>query len=412
MNLRRSMYRFILISMLVTFSLISVASAIAATPDQIKKITLSTKGINHWEEIDWHKIAIDDYENIYVLKDDRVHVYNENGLLKKNIKLETRGSHFEVTAKGKSLLIINDLDLLIINMSGELEKRVKGLYSQMKRTCRDVYVDTYNKPMYDINLNPVKDGDNISKPFSTSKGNYYVAGHGLYKHNQSGEVIWKKDILGLRGIIGVDENDNVYAKIENKEGWKIQKLNNEGNMLSELTLPGYILNELNFDQEDLESLQHYDSEEPFQMYKMDCKGNIYIIYSFWQYPKNAKRKWLKGGKYYIYKIDMTGNDQNIIQKIANTFKDKKYFGAQEVYTDKKILVENVSNGGRKIYVRALRNEIFARHGRMFKSDDLRAIFESTDWYKPDPNYSDDMLNDIEKKNVQFILDYEKKMRWR
>jgi Tol biopolymer transport system component len=66
----------------------------------------------------------------------------------------------------------------------------------------------------------------------------------------------------------------------------------------------------------------------------------------------------------------------------------------------------------RLYVRLLRNEIFARHGRAFKSEDLRQIFESTDWYKPDPNYSDDMLNDIERRNVQFILDYEKKMGWR
>jgi hypothetical protein len=66
----------------------------------------------------------------------------------------------------------------------------------------------------------------------------------------------------------------------------------------------------------------------------------------------------------------------------------------------------------RIYSRMLRNEIYARHGRLFKSKDLKFILESTDWYKPDPEYSDTMLNDTEKKNVQFILDYEKKMGWR
>jgi hypothetical protein len=75
-------------------------------------------------------------------------------------------------------------------------------------------------------------------------------------------------------------------------------------------------------------------------------------------------------------------------------------------------VLDVHERAQRKFVRLLRNEIFARHGRTFKSKDLRQIFESTDWYKPDPNYSDDMLNDIEKKNIQFILDYEKKMGWR
>jgi hypothetical protein len=66
----------------------------------------------------------------------------------------------------------------------------------------------------------------------------------------------------------------------------------------------------------------------------------------------------------------------------------------------------------KLKARVLRNEIYARHGRKFKSKDLQKIFGSTKWYKPNPKYSDDMLNDMEKKNVKLVLDYEKKMGWR
>jgi len=33
------------------------------------------------------------------------------------------------------------------------------------------------------------------------------------------------------------------------------------------------------------------------------------------------------------------------------------------------------------------------------------------WYKPKPEFNESDLNDIEKKNVNFILDFEKKKGW-
>ena len=59
-----------------------------------------------------------------------------------------------------------------------------------------------------------------------------------------------------------------------------------------------------------------------------------------------------------------------------------------------------------------RNEIYARHGYIFQNKDIQAAFESTDWYVPNPNYSDSLLNDIEKENLNTIIAYEKKMGWR
>ncbi len=57
-----------------------------------------------------------------------------------------------------------------------------------------------------------------------------------------------------------------------------------------------------------------------------------------------------------------------------------------------------------------RNEIYARHGRRFMTEVYQRYFESKSWYheNPDYNYNDDNanLNDIEIKNVQFIIDFE------
>lgn len=59
-------------------------------------------------------------------------------------------------------------------------------------------------------------------------------------------------------------------------------------------------------------------------------------------------------------------------------------------------------------LRILRNEIFARHGRKFKSEDLQKYFESQPWYKFDPaNPSGDKnLNKFEIQNAKLIAEYE------
>lgn len=61
-------------------------------------------------------------------------------------------------------------------------------------------------------------------------------------------------------------------------------------------------------------------------------------------------------------------------------------------------------------IRIARNEIFARHGRMFDSEDLREYFESKSWYKPTipaVEFSNSVLNEVEKENLTFIINYEK-----
>jgi len=53
-------------------------------------------------------------------------------------------------------------------------------------------------------------------------------------------------------------------------------------------------------------------------------------------------------------------------------------------------------------LRVLRNEIYARHGRIFKDVDLQKYFESQAWYKPNPDFKDDQLNEIEAANLAKI----------
>lgn len=58
-------------------------------------------------------------------------------------------------------------------------------------------------------------------------------------------------------------------------------------------------------------------------------------------------------------------------------------------------------------LRIARNEIYARHGYIFKSNDLKEYFSNTSWYQPvfsDASQFD--LNEYERYNVEFIKSHE------
>src|SRR5438309_350637 len=59
-------------------------------------------------------------------------------------------------------------------------------------------------------------------------------------------------------------------------------------------------------------------------------------------------------------------------------------------------------------VRKMRDEIYARHGKVFKDPWTQKYFASFDWYKANPSFSEASLSRIEKGNLAVIATYEKK----
>eukprot|EP01041_Mallomonas_annulata_P031406 gene31406-53710_t len=66
-------------------------------------------------------------------------------------------------------------------------------------------------------------------------------------------------------------------------------------------------------------------------------------------------------------------------------------------------VENLKKGDLSI----LRNTIYARHGYSFKNRPLRVFFDAQKWYIPVHTNIKSEFTDIEKKNIQLLLKYEK-----
>ncbi|MGG3449148.1 YARHG domain-containing protein [Domibacillus aminovorans] len=75
------------------------------------------------------------------------------------------------------------------------------------------------------------------------------------------------------------------------------------------------------------------------------------------------------------------------------------------HSDYAYLADSDLYGMSSSQLRLARNEIYARYGYIFESNDLQNYFSSQSWYSPNPYY-DGSLSSIEKANVEFIKSYE------
>ena len=57
-------------------------------------------------------------------------------------------------------------------------------------------------------------------------------------------------------------------------------------------------------------------------------------------------------------------------------------------------------------LKLLRGVVFGRHGRIFKDRDIQAYLKEQAWYKPNPDFSNSMLNETERDNLDLIRELE------
>jgi hypothetical protein len=108
---------------------------------------------------------------------------------------------------------------------------------------------------------------------------------------------------------------------------------------------------------------------------------------------------------------------------SDDFKDEDVSGPNKTNVETIVAYEQKIHDelGRKPLTRALledlfiedaakmRQEIYARRGKVFiKEPWFQTYFESFAWYKANPEFKDEQLNELEKRNVATIAAYEKK----
>lgn len=103
------------------------------------------------------------------------------------------------------------------------------------------------------------------------------------------------------------------------------------------------------------------------------------------------------------------NGFSLITEKAETNKNIKSKTEEQYicpYSSERLLTENDLYNKTSKELRIMRNEIYARHGYIFQSKDLREYFSSKSWYSEKYNDVSFLLTEIEERNILFIKKHE------
>ena len=95
------------------------------------------------------------------------------------------------------------------------------------------------------------------------------------------------------------------------------------------------------------------------------------------------------------------------EAVTNTI-PQTYSGARGMYmfASSTSLSSNDLRGYSKWDLKIMRNEIFARHGYIFKTPEMKSYFAGQSWYVPLYDNVDHLLTRTEKQNIQLIKSFE------
>ncbi|HEX5874481.1 MAG TPA: YARHG domain-containing protein [Pyrinomonadaceae bacterium] len=127
----------------------------------------------------------------------------------------------------------------------------------------------------------------------------------------------------------------------------------------------------------------------------------YFEERYWYFP-NEKYDAKKLTAIERKNLAMLSDAQKKQRKVALLPGDMEFF-------ENKTITEQMLQGLSLHELRLLRNEVYARHGRMFRAEWLQQYFFFQPWYAPDENFKDDQLSGNDKLNVETIVKYENRI---
>lgn len=115
-------------------------------------------------------------------------------------------------------------------------------------------------------------------------------------------------------------------------------------------------------------------------------------------------------------ISVDSDEEDLSQPISEEIvpeEDNIYSSVNDIYiiedSDKRYVTEEEVASLSPEEVRLAKNEIYARHGRIFDSEDLREYFESQSWYHGEiepEDFDEGVLNEYERANIDLLVSYE------
>ncbi len=152
--------------------------------------------------------------------------------------------------------------------------------------------------------------------------------------------------------------------------------------------------------ENLTTTDQYDfgTEYDFPTDILIFKNNKVFFYDHWE------------GHLDLFKANGDGDDEYEKGKKLMSLRQIKWFNVtgdtslhgKYAYASSVILTDDFFEFMDPFEIRNLRNEIYARHGYIFKTPDMKRYFAAQPWYRPRFDNVDNQLTDLEKFNLLLI----------
>jgi len=263
------------------------------------------------------KVAVDDYDNIYIAHDAAVFVYDNKGSNKK-IELQisdkkSLGRLLEVSSTGDMFFIDSKLKpynrIFVFNNDGNLvntinydsifrlnqkniyraenysKGKVIGMYALNSNLDKIIDYSTYYLPKDNLNQKPIGFIDNGMNLY------YMWYWPDFYKIGPSGEFISKQKVnydAEFWRLIGIDSRNILYALVTRNKKSEIVKFDSNSKFITSIAIEG------NSNMSSVINNAEEGDAETFN-YIVIGNGNIYIKNA---YPVNKKK-----GEYIIYKFE-------------------------------------------------------------------------------------------------------------
>jgi hypothetical protein len=239
----------------------------------------------------------------------------------------------------------------------------------------------------------------------------------IYKYDDTENIVEESQLVNNGSpnttIYKYDEKDNLIEQKSNgytenyeynsKGDVSLKKLTMDGEKYSTIRIYKYNdkgdkINETYKDRGNSQEINYkYDTKN--NLIEIDDDENRYII----NYEYDDFGNWIKEIKKvnddtYVTerKIDYYSDEDAVSINQQNSLPGKYQIASE------RILSENDIANIDKYELKLMKNEIFARYGYIFKTPEMKAYFESQNWYKPKYDDVTSYLTEIEKNNIALI----------
>ena len=282
--------------------------------------------------------------------------YNDSLLLFEGADLHEGGYEFTVKVKKDNSLSIwgrdpdlkDDLQPEIGSRGDEIDFRVVNEFKVLIVKNRLGMIKNLLREMYP--------GESLKQLVLAGKTNYELSGKYINRMNNKEVAI----SAGKPKIIGLTSSDKYHFE-------------------DEFDCPVNVIT--------------FENEKSFYYVHTDTGLNIFGA------QKVDEDNWKKKGKLMflekVYWFNLSNNQE---------LKGRYQFASTD------ILIDNILSYYSQTELKMIRNEIFARHGYIFKGADTKDYFVKQEWYKPQYDNVANKLSELEKLNIELIKRYETKLR--